>query len=439
MKSLRTFVIVQMFLLFGLSFSLKVGYYDNYPLCYDDGGVPKGLFVDIFKQAFGKEASKFEFVFGEFSQLMEQLKEGKIDLLMVIAETKERKENFSFNKEVVVMNWGVLVSSVNFRELKELDGERIAANRGDIYYQRFKELLESFNIKVEYTEFDTYYDVLREVNEGNFKYGVVSRLSFLVNSEKFPNVYQTSYVFSPVPLKFATKKNTNTILLEQIDKQLIFLNSTGELNKMFNSYFLKQTTHPRTWSVWFLLFIAASATLTLVIYLSVRRIRKISALYNAALGKLREENAVTSYEFQEGKKIKEIYEKPLGMELLRKYEELSKRESHAISILAIEIGALNETQKEVFEKSLFGMTRPGDFVFKYSENNYIIVMYSYASFMIEMFRKGLLEKLSKSGIETKLFLGLKVFNPQTEEKIEKTLFDAFAELEKDKEFRKKIF
>lgn len=414
-------------------FCINVGYYDNYPLCYDDKGEPKGLFVDVLEKALGKDFSKVRFIFGEFSDLINQLKEGKIDILMVIADTKERQEIFSFNEEPVIMNWGVLVSSVQFSDLRQVDSKYVAVNKGDIYYQKFKELLQSFGIKAEFVEFDTYYDVLNKVNEGEFKYGVVSRLAYLVNSEKFRNVSQTSYIFSPVSLKFATMKGKNRDFLEKIDKELVRLKSVGELDAMFNSYFVKSKFRMPNFYFQFVIVIVLLVIFFLItVYLLSWRIRRVNLLYKSALEKL---SFSTEDDLKEdGKNL--VYSKKIGIEILRKYVELSKREEHALSVLAVEVSNMKEENKKAFEEILLGMIRPGDFVFINDEKSYVIVMYSYGAFVLGSFRKNLIDKVKKANLDTNVFLGLRIFNPKLDVDIERLLIDAFFELEKDKEVKR---
>lgn len=435
MKSIQKITVVFLLIIVMQSvFGFKVGYYDNFPLCYDEKGEPKGLFVDILERALGRDFSKVRFIFGEFSDLMNQLKEGKIDILMVIAETKERQEVYSFNEEPVIMNWGVLVSSVQFGDLNQINGKYVAVNKGDIYYQRFKEILQSFGINAEFVEFDTYYDVLNKVNEGEFKYGVVSRLSYLVNSEKFRNVSQTSYIFSPVSLKFATKKGSNLDILERIDKELTMLKSTGELDMMFNSYFLKSKLKMPNFYFSFSVVAIVSLILVLLItvYLLTYRLRKVSLLYRTALEKLNSNTGNST----EGLKKSSVYSKNIGLEVLKKYTELSKREEHPLSVLAIEVSNIKEDDNKTLEEILLSMIRPGDFVFKNDYKSYVVVMYSYGAFVLGSFRRNLIDKIKKANIDTNVFLGLKVFNPKVDIDVEKTLIDAFFELEKDKESRK---
>ncbi|HQQ18451.1 MAG TPA: transporter substrate-binding domain-containing protein, partial [Fervidobacterium sp.] len=71
-------------------FGLKVGYYDDYPLCYSENGQPKGIFIEILKETFGNNFNNLQFVYGEFSSLLKMLSDGELDIVTTVADTKER-------------------------------------------------------------------------------------------------------------------------------------------------------------------------------------------------------------------------------------------------------------------------------------------------------------------------------------------------------------
>jgi len=67
-------------------------------------------------------------------------------------------------------------------------------------------------VKPNYVGYDTYENVIRAVNNGEAIAGVVSRLAYLINSTKYPRVRATSFVFSPVQLKFAIRKGSELLI-----------------------------------------------------------------------------------------------------------------------------------------------------------------------------------------------------------------------------------
>jgi len=101
--------------------TIKIGYYDNYPLTYDENGKPMGLFIDVLKKAGILRSYNVEFIFGGFADLMQQLNKGYIDMVVCVAHTPEREKLYSFNAEPVIMNWGMLVSFKTLEDIREID------------------------------------------------------------------------------------------------------------------------------------------------------------------------------------------------------------------------------------------------------------------------------------------------------------------------------
>ncbi len=92
MRKTFLFFVMSVFL-FVLSFSLtvKVGIYDNSPLSFYKNGSAHGILVNVMNSIAQKENWKVEYVYEPFSRLLTDLKSGKIDMLLGIAETKESR------------------------------------------------------------------------------------------------------------------------------------------------------------------------------------------------------------------------------------------------------------------------------------------------------------------------------------------------------------
>jgi len=305
--------------------AIKIGYYDNYPLTYDDNGKPNGLFIDVLKRAGILRSFDVEFIFGEFADLMQQLNKGYIDMVVCVAHIPEREKLYSFNTEPVIINWGVLVSFRTLEDIKAIDGKNVAVNRGDIYYQKFLEIAQSFDVKPNYVGYDSYESVIRAVNDGEAIAGVVSRLAYLVNNTKYPKVRATPFVFSPVQLKFAIRKGSevaNKDILEKIDKTVAVMKASGELDKIFNSYFgVSRMVGRQGFQMYLIIIFIGLYVLTITGFMHGIKLQK--ARYEAALEVNRQAIARESILDES----RGIYTYSIGLEILKKYMELSKREN----------------------------------------------------------------------------------------------------------------
>lgn len=161
---------------------LKVGIYDNPPLVTtNQSGNPGGLFIEILEEIASQEGWKLHYIAGTWSDSLQRLSTGKIDLLPAIAINLARQQRFLFTEQSLVSNWAqIFVAEESpIQSLPDLDGMRIAVMRDDVYItgdSGFEALCESFHIVCDLIEYDTYDRVLRAVAQGNADAGLVNRL-----------------------------------------------------------------------------------------------------------------------------------------------------------------------------------------------------------------------------------------------------------------------
>lgn len=417
-------------------FGLRVGYYDDYPLCYSENGQPKGIFIEILKETFGNDFNNLQFVYGEFSSLLKMLSNGELDIVTTVADTKERNTIYSFNKESVIMNWGVLVSNVDINSLEDLNRQRIAVNKGDTYYKAFKDMLNSFEIVVFFDEFDTYFDVLDAVDSGGYVAGVVSRLSYLANSEKFSRVRQTPFVFSPVPLKFATQRGKNLDVLDDIDNTIAKMKGSGKLTQLFNSYFSIDRTANFDISNFLIGLIIGIFAALLVSALIFRKVMSKNLLYyKEAIKTLSQQIQIPNtgeYVKSDNDDTNMVYDSTLGSIMLQKYMELARREGSTLSIVTLEVLNKHDIESDKLEGILSSFIKPGDFVFKLSDGRYIFAFYSYGAILLEVFRNRIHEMARKNGLEIEFILGYSQFNPNVHLDQNQLIYESFVQLEKER-------
>ncbi|WP_456329188.1 amino acid ABC transporter substrate-binding protein [Archaeoglobus sp.] len=202
--------------------AMKVGVYDNPPMVFVEDGEARGFFIDILEYIADKEGWKVEYVYDSFPNLLEKLERGELDLVVDVAHTEERAEKFSFNKEAVFMNWGVIVGKEEINSILDLDGLKVAGVKRDVYAEELKELVDKFGVNCQILEIEgDYKDVMEEIVAGRADAGVVSRIYAPLYAENY-GLRESEVIFGPVELRFAGKDEA---VLERIDKHLIALKS----------------------------------------------------------------------------------------------------------------------------------------------------------------------------------------------------------------------
>ncbi len=234
---MRKFTLIIIYIFFQLSgailhaeIQVKVGVYQNEPKVFmDDTGKAQGVFVDIIEYIAGKEQWSLQYVPGAWSECLDRLVNGEIDLMMDIAYSQERTLKYDFQKETILSNWAqVYVSEESdIQSYLDLEGRSVAALEGDISYERFVSTVEQFGINCRFVEVDEYIEVFRTVDSGAADAGIISHLFGLKREKEF-NVVKSPIIFNPMELRFATARGKNGELLTAIDRHVKAMKSDKE-------------------------------------------------------------------------------------------------------------------------------------------------------------------------------------------------------------------
>ncbi|MBO8161440.1 MAG: transporter substrate-binding domain-containing protein [Thermosipho sp. (in: Bacteria)] len=219
-KLLSIFLIILYFSLLNANITIKVGIYDDYPMCYvDKNNKPNGIYVELLNYIAKKENWKIIYVYDTWLNLLEKLKSGEINILTSIAYSSERAKIYDFNEEPIISNWGVVVSNRDINNIAELSGLEIALMEKDIYAEKFIETTKKLLIddyKIIWC--NSYEEILKLIEQGKVNAGVISRFSSIAYSGEYTFV-ETQIVFGSIELKMAFKKGAeiNKAIIPVID------------------------------------------------------------------------------------------------------------------------------------------------------------------------------------------------------------------------------
>ncbi|WP_129409170.1 HD domain-containing phosphohydrolase [Marinitoga lauensis] len=224
-----------------LSLSITIGLYKAPPIVIDEN---TGFLNEILNYIAKKNNIPLNIIIDSQEDLIEKLKEGKIDAVAPLGYTKERAANFYFNKDPVFFEWAVVYTrnNLHLNSLLDLKGLKIGVMKTDIFYEGnagIKDILNSFKIKADFIEFDSYKDIFENLNQKKIDAGVVPRF-FGLDQEKNYKVNKTSIIFKPVGGFIMYKKDDNLKKIFDIfDKNIVKLkeNNTSFYYKTFDKYF----------------------------------------------------------------------------------------------------------------------------------------------------------------------------------------------------------
>jgi len=192
--------------------TIRVGIYHNPPLSFVDmDDQPQGFFVDVLEQIADEEGWQIEYHLCEWEACLLALEAGEIDLLGPIAYSEERSKRFDFSAETLITNWGQVYvqSGETNTSIVDFSGEKIALLKGDIHADSFLSIIDEFDIDVEPVYFDSYLEMLEDIEQENV-YGGVFNYLFAVQHEKEFNVEKSAVIFNPIEIRFATTR-TSTV------------------------------------------------------------------------------------------------------------------------------------------------------------------------------------------------------------------------------------
>ncbi len=152
------------------SIAVRVGYEENPPMAFTNpSGEPDGFYVELVNHIAQSEDWKLQFVPGEWSELLDWLESGEIDLLLSIAMTPARRELFLFTENSVYSGWSTVAvrRSGRFGSMAELEGATIAMIHEDIHSITFLELVDRLGVAVTPLWVSSFHGAMQAVADGN--------------------------------------------------------------------------------------------------------------------------------------------------------------------------------------------------------------------------------------------------------------------------------
>ena len=201
---------------------IRVGVYDNIPLSYiDQNGTAGGFYVDLLTHIARREGWQLVYVPGTWPECLDNLRNGRIDLLGVIAHSAERARAFDYTYESVLTDWGQVYANkrVRVESLLDLSGKKIAVLMDDIYFLNLRKILDQFELKSRFIEAFENEDVLKLVEIGKCDVGLVNQ-SYGFHHENRYKIVKTPIILSPQKLFWAAPKNQEKELLFRLDHHL---------------------------------------------------------------------------------------------------------------------------------------------------------------------------------------------------------------------------
>src|SRR6056297_1110439 len=159
--------------------TVRVAAFNYYPAIFlDTDNQVRGFYVDMLDEISAREQIRFEYVFGSWSEGLERLRSGEVDLVTSAAYTEERATFMDFGEQILLTVWGELYIPQDLASvpISELQDQPIAIMRGDHNARSFQEHLDKFGISSHFIEYGDFDEVFVAVKDQQVVGGIVNSI-----------------------------------------------------------------------------------------------------------------------------------------------------------------------------------------------------------------------------------------------------------------------
>ena len=201
---------------------VKVGVYENAPKIFiSENDEPAGIFIDIIEYIAEKEGWRPRYVPGTWSEGLDRLEKGEIDLMPDVAYTADRDRVFDFHSVPVLSSWFQVYARKGggIKSILDLGGKRIAVLERSVQQEAFKGLADGFGLHTTLISLPDYKTLFERVAGGEADAAVTNCFYGLMHAKKY-GLEDTAVIFNPSNLFFAAPEGTHAGLLNTIDAYL---------------------------------------------------------------------------------------------------------------------------------------------------------------------------------------------------------------------------
>ena len=222
--------------------TLKVGIYDDYPACYLENNKPTGFMVDLLNYIASKENWEIQYEYDAWTNLLDKLANGKIDVLLSVVQTPEREQLFYFNKIPAYLSWGIVVSKKPLQSFQDLANLKIGLIKKDFFSEQFLEKMKDNNINIlDIIWVNSSQEILDLLEEQKIEAGVVGRIAAQNFLKKYDFVINENLICGFTPMMFAFKKDDQIrkTIIPKIDTYLntLKINTNSYYWNIYEKYF----------------------------------------------------------------------------------------------------------------------------------------------------------------------------------------------------------
>ncbi len=226
--------------------TIKVGVYNNPPKVFlNKKNEPSGIFIDLVDAIARNEGLKVEYVSGSWSQLIDLLKRGALDVMPDVAFSEERDSLFLLSMPVI-SSWLQVFTTheTTIQVIQDLNYKKVGVLRGSIQEDYLINTLQELNkLDFELLTYNDYASSATALKENKIDALVANRF-FYFSDLCDAAILPTGLILQLNELHFAFAKNTDAQLIKMFNKNISNLKNTPEsvFYKSVKKWFSKKTS-----------------------------------------------------------------------------------------------------------------------------------------------------------------------------------------------------
>lgn len=202
---------------------VRVGVYENSPKVFtSDRGEPAGIFIDIIRQIAELEAWDLQFVHGTWTDGLDRLAKGEIDLMPDVAYTAAREKNYAFHKVPVLSDWFQVYApkGSGIKSIVDLDKKRVLVLDRSVQQSSFGQMVQGFGINSVVTGLPDYKTIFEKIAADEADAAITNRFYGMAHAAQY-GLEDTAIIFNPTKLFFAAPlQHADSPLLAALDARL---------------------------------------------------------------------------------------------------------------------------------------------------------------------------------------------------------------------------
>ncbi|MDD3276551.1 MAG: transporter substrate-binding domain-containing protein [Kiritimatiellales bacterium] len=204
--------------------TVRVGVYQNQPKVFQtEQGEVAGFFIDLIEDVAKEEDWHLVFVYGTWTEGLDRLTQGQIDLMPDVSYSAEREKKWKFNRNPALSDWFQVLCLRDhpISSILDLANKRIAVLRESVQQKSLESIVRDFDLQAEIISMPDYDVGLKMLRQHEVDLMIANRY-LAVNAEScYPEIEATPVIFNPTRLHFAAPIEGRDALLDAIDRHLV--------------------------------------------------------------------------------------------------------------------------------------------------------------------------------------------------------------------------